>query len=102
MLSRFTRMTPPPPHDIYRTRRWFFIGVEAVLVLAWCGLLLEQRFSFSGRFGDVCFWVLGISVAFLLFVLPWFWSTLRHIALVGWFMAAASVLYFLVYAPTHR
>ncbi len=95
-------MTPSTPHDEYRTRRWFFIGVEVVLALAWCGLLLQQRFSISGTLADVCFWALGISLVFLLFVLPWFWSTLRHVALIGWLMAAASVLYLLLYAPAHR
>jgi hypothetical protein len=87
-------------HDEFRTRRWFFIGVEVGLVLAWCGLFIERRLS--GALSDVCIWALLISIVLLLFVLPWFWSTLRHVALIGWVMAAASVLYLLLYAPAHR
>ncbi len=90
-------MNHSTPHDEYRMRRWFFIGVQVALALAWCGL-----FSRSGALSDVCFWVLGISIVLLLFVLPWFWSTLRHVALIGWVMGAASALYLLLYAPAHR
>jgi FtsH-binding integral membrane protein len=90
-------MSHSTPHDEYRTRRWFFIGVEVVLALSWCGL-----FSRSDVLSQVCFWALGISIAMLLFVLPWFWSTLRHVAVIGWTMAAASALYLLLYAPAHH
>jgi hypothetical protein len=68
-------------------------------VLAWCGLFFERRLS--GALSDVRIWALLISIVLLLFV-PWFWSTLRHVALIGWVMAAASVLYLLLYAPAHR
>jgi hypothetical protein len=63
--------------------------VQFALVLAWCGLLTETL-------SDFCFWTLGISIALLLFVMPWFWASLRHAALVGWLLAAASVLSFLL------
>ena len=93
-------MSHSTPHAEYRTRRWFFIAVEIVLALAWCGLFFERRLS--GVLSDVCLWALVISIVLLLFVLPWFWSTLRHVAVIGWTMAAASVLYLLLYAPAHR
>ena len=83
----------------YRTRRWFFIGVEIVLALSWCGLFINDRMSFSsGTLAYVCTWAGGISIVLLLVVLPCFWDTLGHVALIGWLMAALSVLYFLLYA----
>jgi len=87
------------PHAEYRIWRWFFISVEVVLALAWCGLVFQERLSLSGAFADICSWAFGISTVVLLFVLPWFWATLRHVALIGWLMGAASVLYFGFYAP---
>ena len=96
-------MNHSTPHDEFRTRRRFFIGVEVVLALAWCGLFVQRQSSIgSGTFADVCFWSLGVCIVLLLFVLPWFWSTLRLVALIGWLMAATSVLYLLIYAPAHR
>lgn len=67
--------------------RWFFIAVQFALVLAWCGFLTET-------YSDLCFWMLVITIALLLFVMPWFWASLRYVALVGWVLAAASVLSF--------
>src|SRR5262245_2200213 len=70
--ARLHVMTLSIRHDDCRTCLWFFIGVEVVLALAWCGLLLQRRLSLSGGFADFCFWALGISIVFLLFVLLWF------------------------------
>ncbi|MEO8425998.1 MAG: hypothetical protein ABI651_02690 [Verrucomicrobiota bacterium] len=93
--------------DEPRMHRRFFIVLEVVLALAWCGLLIESNLAsrhiwYSGTFSNICFWALGISIILLLFVLPWFWATLRHVALVGWLMAAASILFLALYSPAHR
>lgn len=85
------RETTPPnmrcstPQSSTVRCRWFFIAVQFALVLAWCGLLTET-------YSNLCFWMLAITIALLLFVMPWFWATLRQVALVGWVLAAASVL----------
>lgn len=80
------------PHEKHRALRWFFIGIEAMLALTWCGLFVTLRLNHGSRtFEGMCAWSLGISLVLLLFVLPWFWATLRHVALIGWLMAAASV-----------
>jgi hypothetical protein len=78
--------TVSTPHSGDGTR-WFFIAVQVLLALAWCGLLTDTL-------SDLCFWVLWVSIALLLFVLPWFWARLRRIALVGWLLGFASVVSF--------
>ncbi|MCW5557885.1 MAG: hypothetical protein KIT22_08645, partial [Verrucomicrobiae bacterium] len=89
-------------HDESRVCRLFFIGVEVALALAWCGFFFEQRFSMlPGALSDVCSWTFGISIILLLFVLPWFWAALRHVALIGWLMGAVSVLYVLLHVHPH-
>jgi len=78
------------------------VGVEIVLALSWCGLFINDRMSFgSGTLEDVCTWALGITFVLLLVVLPWFWDTLGHVALIGWLMAALSVLYVLFLVFLH-
>ena len=78
-------MTTTKPHPSGTGFRRFFIAVQVMLVLAWCGLLTDTL-------SHVCFWLLAITIALLFFVLPWFWSNLRWVALVGWLLAAVSVL----------
>jgi hypothetical protein len=76
--------------------RWFFIAVQVVLVLAWCGLLTDTL-------SDVCFFALWASIVLLMFVLPWFWARLRHLALVGWLLGFVSVVSFcLLVGHGHR
>ena len=91
-------MNESKPERGSRKCRWFFIGTEILFVLAWCGLLVENHFAergiwSSGVFCNVCALAFGISIVVLLFVLPWFWSTLRHLALIGWLMGFGSLLY---------
>src|ERR1044071_2715912 len=83
--------------DDSRRCRTFFITIEIVLAMAWCGLLGEHWLAarniwYSAGFSNICIWTLGICIVLLLFVLPWFWAALRHVALLGWLMAAGSVL----------
>jgi hypothetical protein len=51
--------------------------VQVALVVAWCGWLTDTFSNFS-------LWMLVIAIVSLLFVLPWFWASLRYVALVGW------------------
>lgn len=67
--------------------RWFFIVVQALLVLAWCGLLTDTL-------PDLSLLLLWISIAVLMFVLPWFWARFRHVALLGWLLGFVSVVSF--------
>jgi hypothetical protein len=67
--------------------RWFFIAVQVFLVLAWCGLLTQTLPDFS-------LLVLWISIAVLMFVLPWFWARLQHLALLGWLLGFVSLVSF--------
>ena len=83
-----------------RSSLWFFVGVEVLTALAWIGLLVERRFSVgSGLFTEACLWTLGSSIVLLLFVLPWFWATLRHVALIGWLMGVSSIWWLLFSGP---
>ena len=77
--------------------RRFFIGVEVVLAVSWIGLL-----GLNGKLSDICFATLGIAIVILLFVLPWFWRSLRHIALLGWLLGAGSVVLLAAFSPGHR
>src|SRR5689334_7077158 len=89
-------MKPENLRDEYRVRRWFFIIVEILLALSWCGLFAAFRWpSMPEPLVSVCLWTRIITIALLLFVLPWFWSSLRTVALIGWLMAAASVVFML-------
>ena len=40
--------------------------------------------------------------ALLLFVLPWFWASLRRVALLGWLLAVVSVLSLLFHTNGSR
>jgi len=59
-------------------------GEQAALVLSWLGL----------PYSYFCLWTWAITVVLLLFVMPWFWAGLRHVALFGWLLAVISVLSF--------
>ncbi|HEY0455334.1 MAG TPA: hypothetical protein VGE41_03105 [Verrucomicrobiae bacterium] len=96
-------MSASSQRDEYRTRRRFFIGVEVMLTLGWCGLLLHQQFSLGPAiFAGACYWAIGSCTVLLLLVLPWLWATLRRVALIGWLMGAGSILYILIYGPGHH
>ena len=77
--------------------RRFFIGVQVALVLSWFGIQ-----GFKGKISEICFATLGITTVILLFVLPWFWGRLRHVALLGWLMGVGSVLLWASRSSGHR
>jgi len=84
-----------PPQNTATGCRQFFILVQVLHLLAWGGLLTET-------FSNLCAGTLMITTALLLFVLPWFWASLRYVALVGWLLAAGSLLSLLLYAQGDR
>jgi hypothetical protein len=77
--------------------RRFFIGVQVALVLSWFGIQ-----GFNGKISDICFATAGITTVILLLVLPWFWASLRHVALVGWLMGVGSILLLASRSSGHR
>lgn len=77
--------------------RRFFICVEVGLALSWFGAE-----GCKGRISDMCFAVMGMTTVVLLFVLPWFWARLRHVALLGWLMGVGSVFLLALRSPGHR
>ena len=58
--------------------------------------LSGRRIWYSSALSNFCAWALAISILLLLLVAPWFWATLRRVALVGWLLAFASLLYVLL------
>src|SRR5436190_9406948 len=83
--------------------RWFVIVVQALLLASWCGLLVVQltsdrRIHHHGLFEDICGATLMTMMFFLLFVAPWFWASLRRVALTGWLLGFAALLYVLLVA----
>ena len=50
----------------------------------------------------MCFAVMGMTTVVLLFVLPWFWARLRHVALLGWLHGRWLSLPLGTSVPGHR
>jgi hypothetical protein len=90
-----------------RRRQWriVFLILETTLVLSGLGSALLQR-SGDSRSYKLSPWefslglLFGISTLLLLFGSPWFIRSLRGIALAGWILAFAGLVWMLL-ASTH-
>jgi hypothetical protein len=92
-------MNPYPP-KASRPCRWFFIALEVLLALSWTTWKLESHLAAREIWSsDIIATASSISVAvttlFLFFIIPWFWGSLRQIALIGWLLALCSLIAFL-------